>query len=318
VSRSTTPSPRRLRSTWGLTWAFLLLALPVRPQEPLLQFSGEASVAWVTVPVVVLGAGGYVDDLGEEDFTLVVDGEPVPIGSFDRGADASLSLVILQDLSGSMANGGKLRASRQAVRYLLAQMRRGDEVAIASFASGTARVEVPFTDRVPVLLEALAAWRGYGTTALHDAVAWLPRIDLSHRPTLEHAAVLITDGADNASTLTPEQARETVRRAQIPVYVLALRDRDGGRPATPGEPDYAEILSRLAVATGGRFFSITGPNGVKESAVTIAKRLRAQYVLGFAARPDGPVGDHTIEVEVKGKGRAARHRQGYRGRAPSR
>ena len=61
--------------------------------------------------------------------------------------------------------------------------------------------------------EAVATWEAYGTTALHDAIARLPEIAGAARFP-RRAALLITDGVDNASSISAAEARELVRRAE--------------------------------------------------------------------------------------------------------
>jgi Ca-activated chloride channel family protein len=281
-------------------------------------FGSEVGVSWVLVPVVVRSASGGDGRLDREDFKLRVDGREIPVAEFERRAEAPLSLLFLQDLSGSMGSGGKLEASRQAVASFLDIAKYGDELAIASFGGGLTQVEVPFTEDHEPLREALAAWRPWGMTGLHDAVAWIPEITLDGR-NAKRAAILITDGADNASRLTPGEARELVRRAQIPVYVLGLRS--GSPYAT--EPDgsetfrYADVLNLLATQTGGYYYPIDGPEELKEACAAIAEDLRRQYVLGFPTASRGKESDHRIAVEVRAKRARVIHRLSYRGRPPA-
>ena len=132
---------------------------------------------------------------------LLVDGRPEAIESFEQRADAPASIAVFQDLSGSMQTGGKLDLSRDVVRYFLDQAKTGDELALATFASGTIEVEVPFTENVSTLREAVGRWEASGTTALHDAVAFMPQLSAEgHNP--KRFALLITDGVDNASRMT--------------------------------------------------------------------------------------------------------------------
>lgn len=297
-------------------------------------FEGSVDVSWVLVPVVVRSRGGYVGELTERDFKLFVDGERVEIESFDSSHDAPTSLVWLQDLSGSMANAGKIEASRQAFRYFIDRARPADEVAIATFASALVEVEVPFTGDREALLEASDRWRGWGTTTLHDAVAFLPEISESghHR---KRAVVLITDGVDNASVLSPEESRSIVREARLPVYVLGfttldpheldeqekarLRNQRKGGKAGDEAPSllFAELLQRLARATGGRFLRVDDPREIEQGAAAILDELRHQYVLGFPAHR-GPRLYRRIRVEVAGRRRAEiLHRVGYSGGPPA-
>lgn len=284
------------------------------PAEPVGEFSEQLSVSWVLVPVLVRDDDGYVDGLPRDAFRLFVDGERVPVVDFESGATAPVSLVFLQDLSGSMANAGKLEASKRALAYLLSRARPDDEYALASFAGGRLQVEVPFTRDAQVLAEAMELWRGWGTTAIHDAVAWIPRIVVAGRHP-KRAAVLVSDGLDNASRLAPEEAREVVRRAQLPVYVLEIRQL-GDLAAAVEADSYALLLQELARSSGGRYFAVRPDDGVAEAAAGLLEELRRQYVLAFPTRP-GEVDYRRLAVEVDAPGHVTiYHRRGYRGGLP--
>lgn len=280
-------------------------------------FSDQVSVGFVLVPTVVRTKGGYVNDLEKGDFRLLVDGHTVPIESFEHGAGAPVSLVFLQDLSGSMGVAEKLDASREAVRFFLDQQRTGDQFALASFSGDLVQVDVPFTSDPEPLREAVSAWEASGTTALNDAVAWLPEIT-AQQLSLKRAAILITDGVDNRSTMTAEQARDAVRKAELPVYVLGL---DAGNPYVLGADGkkmwrLADTLNLLAALTGGRYYPIDGPYAMKEACAAIAEDLRHQYVLGFSTGGPGSDGFHSVSVQVGGRSRTVSSRRGYRGPAP--
>jgi Ca-activated chloride channel family protein len=286
-------------------------------------FEDTVSVGYVYVPIVVRSPKGYVSDLEREDFRLLVDGRPAVFDTFETGATAPVSVVVLQDLSGSMANAGKLEASREAVRYLLDQARPGDEFALAWFAGDIFQIDVPFTSDLAALREALDSWEAYGTTALQDAVAWLPRIT-PDRPGVKRAALLITDGVDNASTVGADMARQLVREAELPVYVLGL----GSKPVVPAEDNdegeqkaeiqrFGELLDLLASMTGGRYHALSGPHELGQACAEMLEDLRHQYVLGFTTGGAGRARDHRLEVVVAGRGkRALAFRSGYYGLDP--
>jgi Ca-activated chloride channel family protein len=298
-------------------------APPPPPNEPPAQtdprgtFRDETQVAWVLVPVGVALDGRWLGDLERGQFRLSVDGRPVSFPDFDA-AEAPVSLVVLQDLSGSMANGGKLEASRAALGELVAAAAPADELALATFAGGQLAVEVPFTREEAVLREAMALWQGYGTTAIHDAIAWIPEIAVEGRHP-KRAVVLITDGVDNASQLDPETAREVVRRARLPVFVLGLGreglGRTAGDVAAGGAPTYGALLQRLAHATGGRYLPLARPEEAPAVARDLLDELRHQYVLAFPTAP-GPAAERRVSVSVKTNGASVYHRRAYFGGPP--
>jgi VWFA-related protein len=137
-----------------------------------------------------------------------------------------------------------------------------------------------------------------------------------HNP--KRFAILMTDGVDNASQITPEKAREIVRQAQLPVYVIGL---DAGNPFdldTQGKKmyRYADVLSLLAVTTGGRYYPIANHEDLQKALAAILDDLRHQYVLGFSTG-DGPARQRSLKVEVKAGDRTVLFRRGYKGPPPS-
>jgi VWFA-related protein len=313
----------------ALTVAFLApsrgfsQAQPVQPphkaQPATPEFSDEVSVGLVLVPVVIRAGAGYAKNLDKKDFQLAVEGRPVTIESFERRADAPASVILLQDLSGSMANGGKLAMSKEALHFFLDHALTGDELSIATFAGGQFDVEVPFTANQGALREASDRWEAYGTTALHDAVARIPEISLEGRNP-KRFALLITDGVDNASRLTPDQARAIVLKAQLPTYVLGLGSGDPYELNQQGKKlyRYADVLSLLAAVTGGHYYPITKHEDLQKALAEILDDVRHQYVLGFSTG-DGAVKFRSLTVEVK-KSRdrqAVVFRRGYKGTPPA-
>lgn len=294
--------------------------------EQLPRFNEEVSVSWVLVPVTVTGRSskGRAIRLEKEDFRLRVDDRWVPIESLDSSYDQPRTLLFFQDLSGSMANGGKLEAGRRVVRHFLDLARPGDEMAMTTFASGNTMVEVPVTPELEVIEEHLQTWQPYGTTALHDAVSWIPEIRLTARNV--PAVILITDGVDNASVIAPHRAREMARRAEVPIYVVALgRSRHTAETPTAETSEdkeswlYRDLLRRLAETTGGHYVEVRDLDHTDEACAIIEQALRSRYVLSFqAAAGHLPAGERyrSIRVELPGKRLSMRHRAGYTGGPP--
>jgi Ca-activated chloride channel family protein len=284
------------------------------PQET---FADEFSVSWILVPVSVKNRKGHVKGLEREDFELRVDGAPVRFADFEARGEVPWSIVFLQDLSGSMEISGKLEKSKKAILSFLDQARPGDEFALASFAGGVTVVDVQFTENQRPLRETLAKWEAYGKTGLHDAVSLLPQITGDSRNT-KRAVILITDGADNASRLPPAQAREVVRRAQLPVFVLGLESGDPYAVSAEGEKlaRYADVLNLLSSSTGGRYVGVENLDDLAAACTSIAEELRWQYVLGFETASSGPSRFRPITVTVDKKGVEVTYRRGYRGTPP--
>jgi VWFA-related protein len=306
--------------------ALLLLSIPLpwtgtgaraqeAPADSPYVYGEVYSVEIVLVPVAVRGAKPG-QRFGRDAFSLRVDGKPTPIESFEDDLRAPLSLVFLQDLSGSMADPGKMEASREALDCFLDTLRSGDEMALATFASGRTEVDVPLAREGTALREAMATWKPWGTTGLYDAVSLLPEMTLGSGG-VKRAAILVTDGIDNASELSPAQARSLVERASLPVYVLALP----GRELVDDAPTfrYADLLQDLAAATGGQYYALETAAEARRTCAAILGELRHRYVLGFSVTGIGSSTFHSIGVEVSDRPRRSSlvHRRGYSGTPPN-
>lgn len=287
------------------------------PDPPQQTFTDEFSVSWILVPVSVKNRKGHVRGLDREDFELKVDGRPVRFADFESRGEVPWSIVFLQDLSGSMALSGKLEQSKKAILSFLDQARPGDEFALASFAGDVTAIDVPFTENQRPLRETLARWEAYGRTGLHDAVSLLPQITGDSR-NVKRAVILITDGADNASRIPPNQARDIVRRAALPVFVLGLESGDPFSVSAEGEKlsRYADVLNLLSSSTGGRYVAIEGSDDLAQACTSIAEELRWQYVLGFETVASGESRFRPISVAVRKRGVEVAYRRGYRGKPP--
>jgi VWFA-related protein len=312
-----------VRRTLSLLVALLLAVAiaasaqqPQQPQPESPYVYGEVySVEVVLVPVAVRGARPG-QRFPRSAFSLKVDGRRATIESFEDDLEAPMSLIFLQDLSGSMADPGKMESSRETFDCFLDTLRSGDEMALASFASGRTEVEVPLAREATALREAMRLWKPWGTTGLFDAVSLLPEISLGSSG-VKRAAILVTDGIDNASEMTPEQARGLVERAELPVYVIALPGRERVDEAPTFR--YSDLLQDLAAATGGQYYALATPGEARRTCAAILGELRHRYVLGFSVTGTGPSTFHSIAVEVRDRPRRSSlvHRRGYRGTPPN-
>lgn len=279
-------------------------------------FAERLSVDYVLVPVVVKGNKGPLHDLEQKAFELLVDGLEVPIESFEAG-NAPATLFFLQDLSGSMELVGRLRSSRRALGYFLDRAQPGDRFAMITFAGRRVTTSVPLTDDVGRMREAAREWRPYGITALHDAVAVLPELVVD-RPSSRRAVLLVSDGLDNASDVSPGLARDRIRTSEIPVYVLGLETGSPYEIDTEGRKRYryADVMNLLAHLTGGRYYSASDTHQLDAASAAILEELRHQYILGFSTGGGGPAAAREIEVRVRRRHAEVAHRRGYHGREP--
>jgi VWFA-related protein len=247
------------------------------------------------------------------DFELDVGGERVQILEF--GAEASgVSLAMLIDDSGSMGLPGRKEAAQEVARQLISWIEPGhDEVTLLGF-DRRLRTLMPFTTQPSAVIPSLAQLEPYGLTSLYDAIAEAAR-PLANRSRPRRAVVVVTDGIDTASEMTPPEVSRVASEIDVPVYVVAIRvgvDRIGGMPdvVRPADAVASEAsLDDLARWTGGATFTAGTPAETSLVAQQILAELRHQYLIAFEASPRA--GWHQLSVAVRKKNLFVRARGGY-------
>lgn len=284
-------------------------------------FGEQVSVSYVMVPFSVLGAKGVpITDLAAKEVTLLVDGKKVATDLFERSMNAPVSWTILLDGSGSMGLAGKMDAAKAAINALTARRREGDDFALYSFDSaGRVNELVPFTENPAAITRAVDVVKPWGKTAFFDALAQMPeRSELGRNAS--RAIILLSDGIDNASTLTRADIEKRMEGVSIPVYAFGLREPGevGPKRVAPisEEMSNIDLLEELATASGGRLFVGNRPETLANAMDGIEKVLRAQYLIGFPPTGKGAVKYRRISLELAGRVRSVRVRAGYRGTEP--
>jgi Ca-activated chloride channel family protein len=274
----------------------------------------RTSVDLVSVTAVVRDERGRsVRNLSRDDFQLFEQGRPRPIKDFRVSDQGPISVAILMDASGSMRVGAQLEASQRAVEHLLSWVEpQRDEISLFSFDKDL-RQEVPFTTDVGRVRAALYRIEALGLTSLYDAIGKTART-LAARPSPRRAVIVITDGIDTSSELSPSDVSGLASGIDVPVYVIAVLsplDHAGTEYAVPsaaGSP-VSTHLTNLAYWTGGDLVMTSAPAHASAAARSIITELRHQYLLSFEAarRP----GWYPLEVKTRRRDLTVRARSGY-------
>lgn len=302
-----------------LACAALLFALPVLAQSVVAPMSESVSVGYVMIPFTVLGDHGRpIIDLRNAEVNLTVDGVPVRSDMFEKSQNAPVSFTILLDGSGSMALAGKMDSAFAAIGALIGHRRPGDDFALYVFAESQAVEVAPFTENPNNITRALGNVKPYGKTAFFDALASMPeRSKLGRNPS--RAIILLSDGIDNASSLTRATLAQQLQGISVPIYSLGLRppEQPVDSRKRPRE-DLSDIglLNEVATLTGGKLYLGNTPQQIAEAVSHIEDDLRAQYLIGFAPTGKGAVKYRTISLKLAGRARAVRVRAGYLGTEP--
>jgi hypothetical protein len=126
---------------------------------------------------------------------------------------------------------------------------------------------------------------------------------------------------DNASSISAAEARELVRRAELPVYVFGLSAGDPFRLGIDRQKlfRFADALNLLASFTGGRYYALRSSRDLAAVSAAVAEELRYQYVLSFPVTGRGESRYRRIEVDLPGREHLrVLARKGYEGRPPAR
>jgi Ca-activated chloride channel family protein len=153
----------------------------------------------------------------------------------------------------------------------------------------------------------------FGETSLHDAIAQTAR-RVGAREGRHRAVVVLTDGNDNASRLTPLEVSGIASEIDVPVYlfgIVPLIDNPTSELSTilVARSALAGPLAELAARTGGHMFVASSPGQRFAAARQVIDELRHQYLIAFES--SGNPGWHGLVVRARQKDLTVRARNGY-------
>jgi len=274
----------------------------------LLQFTISVDVDVALFNLTVLDDHGKtVSGLTAENFRIYEDGREQKVKIFQpEDSPATVGLVI--DNSGSMGN--KRSDVVTAALAFVNASHPDDEIFVVDFnhqAWLALPESIPFTGDTTELRKALLATRVEGTTALYDALS-LALDHLKHGTLQRKALVLISDGADNASTTNFDTVQRMAEQSSATIYCVGIYD-PYDRDKNPG------VLKKLAKLTGGEAFFPHQPSDLREIWPKIAGSIRGQYTIGYLSDDNTRDGAYRkvkiTAVDKRGKPLEVRTRSGY-------
>jgi VWFA-related protein len=266
------------------------------------------NVDLVLLHVTVRDRGGrFAPDLAERDFEVYEDGARQSIRLFLH-EDIPVTVGLVVDHSGSMHR--KLHEVMAAAGIFVRSSNQDDEMFVVNFNENV-NLGLPggirFTNRPDALESAILNAPAKGQTALYDAVVMaLGHLQAGSRD--KKVLIVISDGADNASTLGLPDLLKRAGQSSAVVYTIGIFE--------PDDPERSpDVLRQLARATGGEAFF---PEELKDVVVIckrVAREIRNQYTIGYV--PDRPVQPGTyrsirVIAGAAGRGKlSVRTRSGY-------
>jgi Ca-activated chloride channel homolog len=253
--------------------------------------------------------GKRVTDLKQKDFTVADDSKPPQeVRSFAAETNLPLQVGLLIDASNSVRDRFKFE-QESAIEFLNQTIHPGTDTAFVVGFDATPEVTQDFTNNTELLAHGVHELRPGGGTAMFDALYFACRDKLLKAPKntiVRRAIILLSDGDDNLSHVTREEAIEMAQRAEAIVYTISTNVS-----GTKGAGD--KTLERIADATGGRAFFPFQIRDVVNAFGEIQDELRSQYAISYKPadfRADGHY--RTIEIVANDrKNFRVRSRRGY-------
>jgi Ca-activated chloride channel family protein len=253
--------------------------------------------------------GKFVNDLKKDDFKVVDDNKPaLSIRSFRTETNLPLRVGLLIDASNSIRDRFKFE-QEAAIEFLNQIIRQKYDQAFVLGFDTTPEVTQNFTDNTEALSKGVRMLRPGGGTALYDAIYYACRDEIMSKDkgNLEtrRAIILLSDGDDNQSRVSREEAVEMAQKAEVIIYTISTN--------TSGMKLKGDkVLEHFAEETGGRAFFPFKIQDVSDAFSQIQDELRSQYAISYKPAELQSNGKyHSIAILADNKKYKVRSRKGY-------
>ncbi|HEV2765452.1 MAG TPA: VWA domain-containing protein, partial [Pyrinomonadaceae bacterium] len=261
----------------------------------------------VPVPASVIDKGGKaVVDLKLEDFELLVDGVPRPIGDVSR-AETPVRLALLFDNSSSIRPAREFE-KKAAVRFFRNVMRPVDRAAIFSISTDPMLV-LPLTSDVRALTRIVEHFPPpEGATSMFDAITMAAEYLRPHPG--RKVVLVVSDGADTTSLKNFDETLRDLLAADCQLFAVQTGNSD--------HPNLRDLvaerrLQELAAQTGGAVYAPKSTDDLDHAFAQISADLAQQYILSYYPsdeRRDGRFRAFSLRVVTRPDVRV-RTRRGY-------
>lgn len=265
--------------------------------------SPDANVEQLNVQFVELYAsvldhkGRPVQGLAQKDFAVTEDGVRQTVSRFEKVNDLPIHATVVLDTSASMEKS-LVQARDAALGFLKDTIQPKDRAAIITF-NDHPNISVKFANDLDTLAGGLAGLKAERGTSLWDTIIFT--LFYFNGVKGQRAMLLLTDGRDENSRFTFDDALEDARRAGVTIYTIGLGDDIDKRK-----------LTKLSEDTGGRAFFIKSATELTAIYATIQEDLRSQYLIAYQSTNTSPdTNFRTVELKVDRPGVEVKTLHGY-------
>jgi VWFA-related protein len=273
--------------------------------------------------------GGLVSNLEKSDFTVLEDGKPQTIKYFTKETDVPLTIGLLVDVSGSQRN--LIDIERNAASQFFSQvLRKKDMAFLISFGEESELLQ-DYTNSTRLLTEGLGQLRpssgvgglhpgpvptmgGPRGTVLYDAV-YLAANEKLKSEVGRKVIVIITDGVDQGSRLSINQAVEAAQKSDAVIYCIDYNDPSaygGGFGVSFGGGAGGSAMHKMSDETGGHVYRVDRKHTLEQVFKELQDEMRSQYSIGYTPANDRKDGTYRkIDIKLSNKDLKAQARKGY-------
>lgn len=245
--------------------------------------------------------GRFAKGLVKEDFTVLEDGAPQSLSSFEFAESLPMALGLVIDGSGSMDKAMPL-VKQAATEFVTSLVGEKDKGFVIEFRERPTLLAA-MTSKRSDLIRAIGETRAGGATAFHDSIV----LGLYQFRSLagKKALVVLTDGKDNHSSTDWPTLKRYARTAGVPIFIIGL-DLSMFDMGLKGR------LKELAEDTGGETFFVGGAKELPAIYRKIESEVRSQYFLSYLTESKKKDDEYRlVEVRMGKPGLRAKTIRGY-------
>ena len=257
--------------------------------------------------------GKSVTNLTESDIVVSDDNRPPrTILGFRNESQLPLRLGLIIDTSNSVTHRISFEQAA-ATKFMQAVVTNKDDLAFVVGVNNSVLMVQDFSSDQALIGHAINQLAPGGGTALWDAVAFGAEKlgDRAEDHPVARVLVVISDGDDNASSVSLKQAIASALRSEVAVYTVSTRDLTEDDPrGLVG----SKALGTLSELTGGTTFIPGSVPRLKGSLAELQQVIRARYLVSYkpeSFQRDGRYRAIEIKAEKDGHKLKVYARKGY-------
>jgi len=256
--------------------------------------------------------GKSVTNLSLSDIEIRDDNQPPEtILGFHNVTQLPLRIGLIIDMSNSIIDRFSFEQGAASKFLETVVTDKSDLSFVIGFNNSVFLVQ-DFTPDQTLTARAITQLAPGGGTALWDAVAFAA--DKLARPELQPVArilVVISDGDDNSSSASLQEAIWAAQRGQVAIYAVSTKEGSNNE-SNPLLGNRA--LKTLSEQTGGTSFTPGSLGGLTRSLADLQQVLRGRYLVYYrpaSSKPDGRYHAVDIKAEKDGHKLKVYARKGY-------